>query len=184
MRARRSRSRRSATQAKNDMIDIRAEQPADVDAIRRVNAAAFGQEEEGLIVDRLRARGAVLLSLVAVVNDEVVGHILFSPATVGSVMGAALGPMAVAPAHQRRGIGSELVARGLEYLEARRCPFVVVVGHPAFYPRFSFESATAYGLTCDWDLPADVFMVKVLNAATPGLAPGHVAYQAEFSTGA
>jgi putative acetyltransferase len=163
-------------------MEIRAEQPADVEAIRRVNRAAFDQEEEGRLVDTLRARGAVLLSLVAVVGDEVIGHILFSPATIGTVAGAALGPMAVVPAHQRQGIGSELVARGLDSLAAQRCPFVVVVGHPEFYPRFGFEPATAYGLTCDWDLPAGVFMVKVLNAATAGRVHGHVAYQAEFAT--
>jgi putative acetyltransferase len=147
-----------------------------------VNRAAFDQEGEGRLVDALRARGAALLSLVAVVDDEVVGHILFSPATIGTVAGAALGPMAVVPAHQRQGIGSELVARGLDFLAARGCPFVVVVGHPEFYPRFGFEPATAYGLTCDWDLPAGVFMVKVLNAATAVHVHGHVAYQAEFAT--
>jgi putative acetyltransferase len=164
------------------LIEIRNEQPADVDAIREVNRSAFGQEQEERIVDALRARGAVLVSLVAVVHDKVVGHILFSPATIGPVVGAALGPMAVAPAHQRQGIGSQLVARGLEYVEAQGCPFVVVVGHPEFYPRFGFASAEALGLTCDWDLPTGVFMVKVLRAAAAGQVHGHVAYPAEFAT--
>lgn len=163
------------------MIEIRNEQPADLDAIRRVNRSAFDQEQEGRLVDALRQRAVVLLSLVAVLNNEIVGHILFSPATIGSVVGAALGPMAVVPAHQRQGIGSQLVTRGLEYLEAHDCPFVVVVGHPAFYPRFGFESATVYGLACDWELPAEVFMVKVLGAAAAGQVHGHVAYQPEFN---
>jgi len=72
--------------------------------------------------------------------------------------------------------------RGLEYLEAQGCPFVVVIGHPEFYPRFGFDSAPAYGLTCDWELPAGVFMVTVLNAAAAGRVHGHVAYRAEFAT--
>jgi predicted N-acetyltransferase YhbS len=169
-------------QAPNDVIEIRDERGSDVGAIRRVNGQAFAQEREGRIVDALRERDAVLLSLVAVVDDEVVGHILFSPATIGSLVGAALGPMAVEPAHQRRGIGSRLVTAGLEQLDARGCPFVVVVGHPGFYPRFGFESATAFGLTCDWNLPAGVFMVRAPNPATAGRVHGHVTYLAEFST--
>ena len=164
------------------MIEIREERPADVEAIRGVNRQAFDQEQEGRIVDALRERGAVLLSLVAVVNDEVIGHILFSPAVVGPMHGAALGPMAVVPAHQRHGVGSQLVARGLERLQAHRCPFVVVIGHPGFYPRFGFEAAAAFGLTCDWDVPAGVFMVKVLSPAAKGRVHGHVAYRAEFAT--
>ena len=164
------------------MIEIRNEQSADVEAIRRVNRSAFDQEHEGQIVDALRQRGAMLLSLVAVANDEVVGHLLFSPAAIGPVVGAALGPMAVVPAHQRQGIGSQLVARGLEYLDAQGCPFVVVVGHPEFYPRFGFESAPAYGLTCDWELPVGVFMVRVPTAAATERLHGHVTYQSEFAT--
>ena len=167
---------------KREGIEIRSERPRDVEAIRRVNRAAFDQDGEGRIVDALRARGAVRLSLVAVVNDEVVGHILFSPAAIGTLAGAALGPMAVAPARQRQGIGSQLVARGLESLAAQECPFVVVIGHPGFYPRFGFEPATTHGLTCDWDVPAGVFMVKVRHAATAPRVHGHVVYQAEFAT--
>ena len=145
-------------QAKDNLIEIREEQAADVEAIRGVNRQAFDQEQEGRIVDALRERGAVLLSLVAVVHDEVVGHILFSPAMIEPLQRAALGPMAVVPSHQRQGIGSQLVARGLERLQADQCPFVVVIGHPGFYPRFGFEDAAAFGLTCDWDVPAGVFM--------------------------
>lgn len=163
------------------VIDIREERPADVEAIRRVNRQAFDREQEGRIIDALRDRGAVLLSLVALVNDDVVGHLLFSPAIVGSTRGAALGPLAVVPAHQRQGIGSQLVANGLERLQALGCPFAVVIGHPEYYPRFGFESAAASGLTCDWDVPPGAFMVKVLSPAAKGHVRGHVAYQAEFA---
>lgn len=163
------------------LIDIRDEQAADVDAIREVNRQAFGQEDEGRIVDSLRERGGALLSLVAEVNGTVVGHILFSPAAVGSLAGAALGPMAVVPAQQRRGIGSQLVARGVERLRDRGCPFIVVIGHPGFYPRFGFQSAAEQGLTCAWDVPADAFMVQILEPALR--LRGRVEYRSEFSTG-
>jgi putative acetyltransferase len=164
------------------MIEIRDEHPADVDAVRHVNRQAFGQEQEGRIVDALRARGAAMLSLVAVAEGTVVGHILFSPLNVGSAIGAALGPMAVAPAYQRQGIGSRLVTRGVERLRHDGCPFIVVIGHPAFYPRFGFQSAAAQGLTCEWTLPDEAFLVNILNPNVAGTLRGRVQYQAEFST--
>jgi putative acetyltransferase len=90
-------------------IEIRHELPDDVAAIRDVNKRAFGQDQEGNIVDALRSNGAALLSLVAALNSEIVGHIMFSPISVGDATGAALGPMAVLPEQQRSGIGSKLV---------------------------------------------------------------------------
>ena len=162
-------------------IAVRDEQPGDIDAIREVNRQAFGQELEGRIVDGLRAAGAATLSLVAVADRAVVGHIMFSPATVGSLLGAALGPMAVAPAHQRHGIGSQLVRSGVDRLRASACPFIVVIGHPAFYPRFGFVPAGAQGLTCDWDVPAEAFLVNLLTPEVAGQLRGRVEYRAEFS---
>jgi len=111
----------------------------------------------------------------------VVGHILFSPLTVGAKAGAALGPMAVRPAYQRQGIGTQLVAQGLERLRERGCPFVVVIGYREFYPRFGFGSAAALGLTCEWEVPAEVFMVNILNEELRGRLQGRAQYRAEFS---
>jgi putative acetyltransferase len=164
------------------MVDIRDEQPADLDAIRRLNQDAFGQPQEGRIVDALRQNDAVTVSLVAVAGSAVIGHIMFSPVSIGSLAGAGLGPMAVAPTWQRRGIGSQLVERGLDRLRDGRCPFVVVIGHPAFYPRFGFRPAADFGLTCEWDVPADAFMVNVLSAAAAPHLAGRVTYRTEFST--
>jgi putative acetyltransferase len=81
------------------VIEIRHEQPGDVDAIRVVNQRAFGQDQEANIVDALRASGAAMLSLVVVLDNQIVGHIMYSPIQVGSVAGAALAPMAVVPEH-------------------------------------------------------------------------------------
>jgi putative acetyltransferase len=164
------------------LIEIRDEQPGDIDAIREVNRQAFNQEQEGRIVDALREQGGVLLSLVAVSNGLVVGHVMFSPLTVGPAIGAGLGPMAVLPAHQRQGIGTQLVERGLARLKDSGCPFVVVVGHPAFYPRFGFQAAAGYGLTCEFDVPADVFMVAVLEPELTRNLTGLAKYRPEFST--
>lgn len=164
------------------MIEIRDERPDDIDAIREVNRQAFSQEQEGRIVDALRDNGGVLLSLVAVVNGVVVGHIMFSPLSVGAATGAGLAPMAVLPGHQRQGIGSQLVEQGLARLNEAGCPFVVVLGHPDFYPRFGFRPAAEYGLTCEWDVPREVFMATVLRPESAASLIGLAKYRSEFST--
>lgn len=92
-----------------DMIEIRDERPADIPAIRDITRRAFGQTQEGEIIDALRANGAALLSLVATGDDRVVGHIMYSPLLLGDVTGAALGPMAVLPEYQRQGVGGKLI---------------------------------------------------------------------------
>jgi putative acetyltransferase len=163
-------------------IDIREEQPNDTPAIRDVNRRAFGSDHEGKIVDALRTNRAVSLSLVATLDGAVVGHILYSPAGIGTVEGAALGPMAVLPEHQRQGIGSQLVATGNERLQIAGCPFVIVIGHPGFYPRFGFTPAYRLGITCEWDVPSDAFMVLVLDSQKAGALHGLAEYRQEFST--
>jgi putative acetyltransferase len=163
------------------MIAIRPETPADIAPIRDVNRRAFGQDQEADLVDALRTNGGSLLSLVAEQNGEVMGHILYSPLVIGSVVGAALGPMAVVPEHQRHGIGTLLVEEGHRRLKQSRCPCVAVVGHPGFYPRFGFRPASLLGITCEWDLPDEVFMVLVLDAAMMSAAAGMARYRPEFS---
>jgi putative acetyltransferase len=162
-------------------MEIRDERPGDVDAIFEVHRLAFGRDQEGRIVNALREHDASVLSLVAVENGMVVGHIMFSPASAGTEVGAALAPMAVVPALQRRGIGSRLVQRGVERLRRSGCPFVVVIGHPALYPRFGFEPAGAHGLTCEWDVPAAAFMVLILDPDIRRSLGGRVRFRPEFS---
>ncbi len=163
------------------MMVIRDEQPGDEEVVREVNRRAFGRNEEAALVGALRANGGVLLSLVADVDDRVAGHILYSPARVRGIDGAALGPMAVLPEQQRQGIGSGLVEAGNERLRKSHCPFIIVLGHPAFYPRFGFEPARAHGITCEWDVPDEAFMVLVLDGAVMASAAGLAKYRDEFS---
>ena len=162
--------------------EIRPERPDDLLAIREVHQRAFGQDQEANIVDALRANGAVLVSLVATLGDEVVGHVLYSPATIGSITGAALGPVAVAPDVQNRGIGVRLIDAGNRMLAAASCPFVIVLGHPAYYPRFGFVPARTRGVSCQWDVPDDAFMVLVLDEARMRGVSGAATYRDEFST--
>ena len=108
---------------------------------------------------------------------------MYSPASVGDdVTGAALGPMAVLPEYQRQGIGSQLVETGNRRIEEARHPFIILVGHPDFYPRFGFVPARTRGIRCEWEVPDDVFMVLVLDEARMKGVSGLARYRPEFST--
>jgi putative acetyltransferase len=163
-------------------IEIREERPEDIDAVRQVNRLAFGTEAEGRIVDALRANGGVLLSLVATIEERVVGHILYSPITVGDRFeGAALGPLSVAPDNQRQGIGSKLVEAGSRHFKDAGFSFIIVLGHAEYYPRFGFKPASTYGVKCQWDVPDDVFMMLALDPVRTRAVAGLALYRPEFS---
>ena len=167
------------------MIVVRKEKPEDVGGIRVVNERAFGQSQEADIVDALRGDCPDALSLVAVEKDRVVGHILFSPATIytheGIIQGMGLAPMAILPDCQRKGIGSKLVRAGLEALKASSCPFVIVLGHPEYYPRFGFVPASEHGLKCQWDgVPDKAFMVLIFDESVMKGVSGVARYRSEF----
>jgi putative acetyltransferase len=166
-------------------IVIRVENAEDVDRVRTINALAFGQPAEANLVDKLRAECSDALSLVADDDGVVVGHILFTPVVFESparqIAGMGLAPMAVSPDRQQQGIGSQLVRRGLEILGARGCPFVVVVGHPKYYPRFGFEPSSRHGLSSQWDgIPDEAWMVQILDARAMAGLSGIARYRSEF----
>lgn len=165
------------------MIEIRREEPRDQDPVHRLNLAAFDNGSEAAVVDKLRASCEDYLSFVAIENGVVVGHILFTPATVDgcSVVGMGLAPMSVLPSHQRKGVGSKLVRHGLQYLRQSGCPFVIVLGHPEYYPRFGFELASKYQLLSQWEgVPDEAFMVVVFDGSALPRAGGIARYRGEF----
>jgi putative acetyltransferase len=167
-------------------LTLRHEDPADSGAIRAIHDRAFGQPQEGRLVDALREHGGVLLSLVAMAEGELVGHILYTPVSIAvggkEVLGVGLGPMAVLPEFQRRGIGTRLVEAGNRKLREAGVPFIVVVGHPEYYPRFGFVPASKHELSCEWDVPDEVFMVLVTDRETMAGVSGLARYRAEFSS--
>jgi putative acetyltransferase len=165
-------------------VRIRPETAADAEGIRDVNDAAFGQAGEGRLVERLRANGAATISLVAEYNGRIVGHILFSPVMIEAdgraAQGLGLGPMAVMPECQGRGIGACLVLEGLERAEADGTPFCVVLGHPHFYPRFGFVPALQHGVRCKWDVADEAFMIRISDPAAMSIICGMAHYRPEF----
>ncbi len=160
---------------------IRFARPADHAAIAEVVEAAFGQPDEARLVERLRAAGDVLLEMVAAdAAGSVTGHILFSRLWADRAeLIAALAPLAVRPGLQRTGVGSALVRRGLEQAREFGAHGVLVLGHPAYYPRFGFAAEAAAGVKSPFT-GSPSFMALALE---PGAfdAPMHVAYPDAFS---
>ena len=167
------------------MLTIRPETASDHDAVRGVTLDAFGQPLEGNLVDALRRAEPRALSLVAEDETGIVGHILFTPVTIETgdrrEEGMGLAPMAVASTRQRQGIGTTLVERGLAMLREQGCPFVVVVGHPWYYPRFGFTPASGRGLDSQWPgMPDQAFMVLVIDEDAMRGVKGVARYRPEF----
>ena len=162
------------------------ERPRDRAGVRAVEAAAFETGAEADLVDALRESAASILSLVAERDGAIVGHVLFSPVTL---VGAAapepallgLAPLAVAPGHQRAGVGSALVRAGLDWCRALDVEGVVVLGDPAYYSRFGFTPASDRGLRCEYDVPDGAFQCVELVAGALAGRGGLVRYHAAFA---
>ncbi len=163
------------------MVIIRPEQPADVGVIRAVHETAFPTASEARLVEALRAAGRLCLSLVAVADGQIVGHIAFSPVTVaGAAEGVGLAPVAVLPAWQRRGIGGQLIRAGLAVCQRSGFGFVVVLGAPHYYRRFGFAPAEQWGLRDEYGSGAAFQAIELRPGAIP-LGAGQVQYAPEFA---
>lgn len=161
---------------------IRSETPSDHDAIRDILIAGFAnhphsRQTEHLIVDALRAAGALTASLVAVVNGDVVGHVAFSAVSIDEqdLGWLALGPVAVLPAFQNQGIGRALIDQGLETIRKQKARGCVVVGDPDFYERFGFRHNSSLRME---GVPPEVFMCLPMDEQVPA---GHMTHHEAFS---
>ena len=164
-------------------MKIRAERKSDWEYVYQINASAFDTEAEAKLVNALREQAQPIVSLVAVDSGELVGHILFSPVTLtGSpdlkLMG--LAPMAVSSARQGKGIGSALVREGLAQCKKLGFSAVVVLGHPAYYPRFDFVPASRFGIDSEYDAPDEAFMALELVPGSLHGRTGQARFHAAF----
>lgn len=163
-------------------MQILPETPDDHDAIFALTQAAFkdhphSQQTEGHITDALREAGALTLSLVARLDGRIAGHIAFSPVQIsdGSPHWYGLGPVAVLPGMQGRGIGAALIREGLDRLEAMGAAGCVVMGEPAYYARFGFAQMPA--LTYP-GVPPAYFMAQVFTRPAHGQVSYHQGFEA------
>jgi putative acetyltransferase len=162
-------------------IDVRPETPADAAAVEAVTVAAFlnaphtGHNEQ-FIVSALRKAGALAVSLVAIEDHAVIGHVAVSPVSIsdGTAGWYGLGPISVLPARQRRGVGSILMREALRLLERRKAAGCVVLGEPRYYARFGFQADAGLVLA---GVPPEYFQVLRLQ---PSTARGTVAYHPAF----
>ncbi|MHC4073836.1 MAG: GNAT family N-acetyltransferase [Planctomycetota bacterium] len=164
-------------------LRIRTEIPDDVPSIHELNALAFPTEAEADLVDALRDNAQPVVSLVAEQHDTIVGHIMFTPVELcgdSSLKIMGLAPMAVTPDQQKRGIGSQLVREGLDRCRDIGAGAVVVLGHPSYYPRFGFTSASAKNIVCEYDVPDEAFMMLELTTAYLSGAEGTIRYHDAF----
>jgi putative acetyltransferase len=164
------------------MVNIEPEREEDYTVIHEINRLAFGQKNEAELIEKLRQSANFIpeLSLVAVMGEKTVGHILFSPVAIQTeerlVTALAVAPMAVHPEFQKRGIGSELVRRGLKRCQNLGYEVVIVVGHPKYYPRFGFAPARKKGLEAPFPVSDEAFMaIELAPGALNGIS-GMVIY--------
>jgi putative acetyltransferase len=164
---------------------IRREKPQDKAAIRHINEQAFGGTGEANAIDALRDRGQLTLSLVAVQDEVVIGHLLFTPATIETAdhtwPALGLAPLSVLPAYQRQGIGTALMKAGLAECVRLGYERVIVLGHAEYYPRFGFVRASQYGIRPEWEVPDEAFMVLELQRGALDGVSGVAKYQPEWN---
>ncbi len=165
------------------MWTTRPETPADIPTVRTIESAAFETTDEADLVDALRADPEAWidgLSQLAVDPDGVpVAHALLTRCHIGDVPALALAPCAVLPAHQRRGAGGAAIRAALSRARELGERYVVVLGHPAYYPRFGFAPARPYGIELSIEVPEDALMVLAFDAADRPPS-GRVRYPAVF----
>jgi putative acetyltransferase len=166
------------------LINIRSETNRDINGIYHVNEQAFNRKTEADLVDNLRINKAITLSLIAEVEEKIIGHILFSPVIVqpdqSDYNSVTLAPLAVLPACQHKGIGSQLIRTGLKECRLLGHDFVFLVGHPEYYPRFGFIQAKSKGLKCEFEAPDEAWMLVQLDKKTSIQTGGTVYFRTEF----
>lgn len=148
------------------------------------DAFAFVQHSDGdehNLVERLRGSEVFIpkLSLVAVLNNEVVGYVLFTKLEVAKTTQLALAPLAVAPKFQKRGIGSLLVETGHKKAMEMGFEYSIVLGNPGYYSRFGYRPSDEFNIKCPFNVPREYFMAAKLQGKT-FLNDADVRYSKEF----
>lgn len=156
---------------------------SDLKDVLRIHAEAFGHNKESNLVKELLSDGSArpLLSLLAIDNEEAVGHILFTTVRIteneGAISAMILAPLAILPDAQGKRVGGTLIKEGLRHLSELNIDLVFVLGHPAYYPRFGFRPAGSRGLEAPYPVPekdAAAWMVQELRPGVIGNVNGKI----------
>ncbi len=167
-------------------MTIRIEKTTDIQQIWQINTEAFERKGEADLINTLRESDTPYISLIYEENNKFLGHIFFTPVELAGdtsgldIMG--LGPMAVVPEMQYKGIGSLLVKAGIEQCRDNGYDAIIVLGHAAFYPKFGFVPSVNYGIKSEFDVPEDVFMVLELKKNILKGKQGIIKYHEAFSS--
>ncbi len=162
-------------------INIRNEEAEDVEQVREILCAAFSTNAESKLVDALRANGKAIISLVTARDEQVLGHIMFSPVSTSpssEAKGIGLAPVAVHPTAQSQGISSQLIHEGLRLCKELGYDYCIVLGDPRYYQRFGFEKASQFGLQNEYGVDDPFRLIRLSERA---IAPGKVQYAPEFA---
>lgn len=163
------------------MAVVRSEQPGDVAAIHAVHVASFPTDAEARLVHLLRTAGHLSVSLLAEADSVVVGHVAFSPVSVSTgAVGVGLAPVAVLESHRRQGIAAQLIEAGLAACRSTGFGWAVVLGEPAYYSRFGFQPASAFGLFDEYKGGAAFQAIELIPNGLP-FGAGLVRYAPEFA---
>lgn len=170
-----------------DDIIIRQENKLDYEQVYEIVRMAFENEifsdkDEHNLVERLRKSDAFVaeLSLVAEIDEKLVGHILFTEINIDNNIALALAPVSVSPDYQGRGIGAKLIKRGHELASELGYRAIVLLGHESYYPRFGYVKASLYHIKAPFDVPDENFMVLDLLGNGLKDLKGLVEYAPEF----
>ncbi|MCD6106616.1 MAG: N-acetyltransferase [Caldisericaceae bacterium] len=166
-------------------IVIRKEEEKDYKQVYEVNKLAFQQENESILIEKIRKGENFIpdLSLVAEIDNRIVGHILFSKIKIvgDSIFESiALAPMAVIPAFQKQGVGSKLIKKGMAKAKELGFDSIIVLGHKDYYPKFGFERASKWNIKCPFKVPEEAFMAIALTKKALEDKAGTVKYPDEF----
>jgi putative acetyltransferase len=142
------------------MLEIRREQDTDKNEVFRIHQDGFQRDDEAELVDKLRKNSQFNpnLSFVALIDNKIVGHLLFTPIQINypssskSISSLALAPISILSGYQRQGIGSKLIEHALNELKSQGFPSIIVLGHEHYYPRFGFIPAKKYQIRAPFPL--------------------------------
>ena len=170
-------------------LTIRQEIDSDFLNVHELNKLAFGQDQEANLVDALRSSSSFIpeLSIVATIDNKIVGHILFTKIKIKDISGKehdslALAPMAVRPELQKKGIGGRLITYGLNKSKELGYKSVIVLGHEHYYPKFGFVPTDRWNIKAPFDVPPNVFMgIELIEEGLKNVS-GTVQYPKEFET--